>query len=329
MTKVRDVGILGTGHYVPDRVLSNADLEKMVDTTDEWIVSRTGIRERRIAAPEQATSDLAFEAGRRALADAGIDPKEVDLVIVATVTPDHLVPATSCIVQNRLGCVNAGAYDLEAACSGFVTSLANARALIACGVIRTALVIGAETMSRIVNYEDRGSCIIFGDAAGAMVLRAEAPRGRILDGSFGADGSGAFFMVVPAVGSRKPASLDVVNAKEHLLSMKGGETFKFAVQKFRDLVAEQCARLDVSPSDIKLVIPHQVNLRIIESALKKLDIDMDRIYVNLDRYGNSSAASVPMAFDQARREGRFKEGDLVSLVAFGAGLTWSSAMIRW
>jgi 3-oxoacyl-[acyl-carrier-protein] synthase-3 len=329
MTKVRDVGILGTGHYVPDRVLSNADLEKMVDTSDEWIVSRTGIRERRIAAPEQATSDLAFEAGRRALADAGVKPEEIDLIIVATVTPDHLVPATSCIVQHRLGCKNAGAYDLEAACSGFVTALANARALIACGVVRTALVIGAETMSRIINYQDRGSCIIFGDAAGAMVLQADAPRGRILDGSLGADGSGAFFMVVPAVGSRKPASIEAVQAKEHLLSMQGAETFKFAVQKFRDLVAEQCERLRITPAELKLVIPHQVNLRIIESALKKLDIDMDRIYINLDRFGNSSAASVPTAFDQARREGRFGPGDLVSLVAFGAGLTWSSAMIRW
>jgi 3-oxoacyl-[acyl-carrier-protein] synthase-3 len=329
MTTVREVGILGTGHYVPDRVLSNADLEKMVDTSDEWIVSRTGIRERRIAAPEQATSDLAYEAGRRALEDAGIAPTEVDLIVVATVTPDHLVPATSCIVQHRLGCVNAGAYDLEAACSGFVTAMANARALIACGVVRTALVIGAETMSRIVNYEDRGSCIIFGDAAGAMVLRADAPRGRILDGSLGADGSGAFFMVVPAVGSREQATVDGVRAKRHLLVMNGSETFKFAVQKFRDLVAEQCERLKISPSELSLVIPHQVNLRIIESALKKLDIGMDRIYVILDKYGNSSSASVPMAFDLARREGRIKEGDLVSLVAFGAGLTWSSAMIRW
>lgn len=329
MTSVRDVGILGTGSYVPERVLSNADLEKMVDTSDEWIVSRTGIRERRIAAPEQATSDLAFEAGRRALADAGVRPEEIDLVVVATVTPDHLVPATSCIVQHRLGCVNAGAYDLEAACSGFVTALANVRALIACGTVRRALVIGAETMSRIVNYEDRGSCIIFGDASGAMVLGADAPRGRILDGSMGADGSGAFFMVVPAVGSRSPASVEGVMRKDHLLVMKGAETFKFAVAKFRDLVAEQCARLKITPAELKLVIPHQVNLRIIESALKKLDIEMDRIFMNLDRYGNSSAASVPLAFDEARRQGRFGPGDLVSLVAFGAGLTWSSALIRW
>ncbi|HYC76944.1 MAG TPA: beta-ketoacyl-ACP synthase 3, partial [Planctomycetota bacterium] len=234
MKTLHDVGILGTGSYVPDRVLSNADLERMVDTSDEWIVTRTGITERRIAAPEQATSDLAYEAGRRALADAGVDPKEIDVVIVATVTPDHLVPATSCIVQHRLGCVNAGAFDLEAACSGFVTSMVNARALIGCGVAKKILVIGAETMSRIVNYEDRGSCIIFGDAAGAMVLGADAPRGRILDGTFGADGSGAYFMVVPAVGSRKPASEEVVRNREHLLFMKGGETFKFAVQKFRD-----------------------------------------------------------------------------------------------
>jgi 3-oxoacyl-[acyl-carrier-protein] synthase III len=329
VSTLREVGILGTGSYVPERVLSNADLERMVDTSDEWIVTRTGIKERRIAAPEQATSDLAFEAGRRALEDAGVAPTEIDLVVVATVTPDHLVPATSCIVQNRLGCVNSGAFDLGAACSGFVTSLTSVRALIAAGLVNKALVIGAETMSRIVNYEDRGSCIIFGDAAGAMVLGAEAPRGRILDGAMGADGSGAFFMVVPAVGSRKPATVEGVAAKEHLLVMKGGETFKFAVQKFRDLVAEQCARLKITPADLKLVIPHQVNLRIIESALKKLDIEMDRIYVNIQRFGNSSAASIPLAFDEARRAGRFGPGDLVSLVAFGAGLTWSSALLRW
>jgi 3-oxoacyl-[acyl-carrier-protein] synthase III len=329
MTMHRDVGILGTGSYVPDRVLTNADLEKMVDTSDEWIVTRTGIKERRIAAPEQATSDLAVEAGRRALADAGVLPEEVDLVTVATVTPDHLVPSTSCIVQHRLGCVNAAAFDLGAACSGFVTSLATVRALISCGTVKKALVIGAETMSRIVNYEDRSSCIIFGDAAGAMVLAPAAPRGRILDGDMGADGSGAYLMVVPAVGSRRPATVEGVQNKEHLLIMKGGETFKFAVQKFRDLVAEQCERMSLAPSEIKIVIPHQVNLRIIESALKKLDIGMDRIYINIQRFGNSSAASIPLAFDEARRAGRFGVGDLVSLVAFGAGLTWASALVRW
>jgi 3-oxoacyl-[acyl-carrier-protein] synthase III len=272
MTTLREVGILGTGSYVPDRVLTNADFERMVDTSDEWITTRTGIKERRIAAPDQATSDLAYEAAKRALDDAKLDPKEIDMIVVATVTPDHLVPSTACIIQHRLGCVNASAFDMEVACSGFVAALCTARAMISSRFVNKVLVVGAETMTRIVNYEDRGSCIIFGDAAGAAVISADAPRGRILDGYMGADGSGAFFMVVPAVGSRKPASVEAVQNKEHLLFMRGGETFKFAVQKFRDLVADQCSRLKIAPSEIALVVPHQVNMRIIESALKKLDI---------------------------------------------------------
>jgi 3-oxoacyl-[acyl-carrier-protein] synthase-3 len=328
-TQLRDVGILGTGAYVPDRVLSNADLEKLVDTSDEWIFTRTGMRERRIAAADQATSDLCIAAGRRALEDAKVAPGDVDLVIVATVTPDHLVPSTSCLVQRALGLVNAAAFDLNAACSGFVTALFNARWLVATGAFDRVLVIGAECMSRIVNYEDRTSCILFGDAAGAAVVAPFAGQGKILDGDLGADGTGAETMVVQAVGSRQPATVEGVQNKDHLLRMRGNEVFKFAVQKFRDLVREQLERTGFQPSDLALVIPHQVNFRIIESALKKLDINDDRIYINLDRYGNTSAGSVPLALDEARRLGRFKTGDLVSLVAFGAGLTWASALIRW
>ncbi len=329
MTMLREVGIHGTGAYAPERILSNADLEKMVDTSDEWIYSRTGMRERRIAAPNQATSDLCIAAAERAIADAGITPLDLDLIIVATVTPDHLVPSTSCIVQHKLGARNAAAFDLGAACSGFVTGLFVGKALVATGQRQRVLVIGAETMSRIVDYEDRSSCILFGDAAGAAVLGPYKGQGLILDGDIGADGAGGEAMVVPAVGSRKPASLEAVQNREHLLRMRGNEVFKFAVQKFRDLVAEQLARTGFKTSDLTLVIPHQVNLRIIDSALKKLEIEDSRIYINLDRYGNTSAGSVPLAFDEARRAGLFQSGALLSLVAFGAGLTWASALIRW
>jgi 3-oxoacyl-[acyl-carrier-protein] synthase-3 len=329
VTELREAGILGTGSYVPERILSNADLEKMVDTSDEWIFARTGMRERRIAAPSEATSDLCVAAARRAIEDAGVAPTDVDLVLVATVTPDHLVPSTSCLVQHRLGLVNAAAFDLNAACSGFVTGLATARALVASGQRRRVVVVGAECMSRIVDYEDRTSCILFGDAAGAVVVGPFAGQGRILDTDIGADGSGAETMIVPAVGSRQPATVEGVMARDHLLKMRGNEVFKFAVQKFRDLVREQLERTGCKPSDLALVIPHQVNIRIIDSALKKLDIDDDRIYINLARYGNTSAGSIPLALDEARRLGRFGSGDLLSFVAFGAGLTWASALVRW
>jgi 3-oxoacyl-[acyl-carrier-protein] synthase-3 len=329
VTQPRDVGILGTGSYVPERVLSNADLEKMVDTSDEWIFARTGMRERRIAAPDEATSDLCIAAGRRALEDARVRPEEIDLVIAATVTPDHCVPSTSCLIQRALGLTRAAAFDLNAACSGFVTALYVGRGLVANGQGNRVLVIGAECMSRIVDYEDRTSCILFGDAAGAVVLGPWQGQGKILDGEIGADGTGADTMIVPASGSRQQASIAGVQARDHLLKMRGNEVFKFAVQKFRDLVRDQLERTGLKPADLALVIPHQVNIRIIDAALKKLDINDDRIYINLDRYGNTSAGSVPLAFDEARRLGRIHSGDLVSLVAFGAGLTWASALIRW
>jgi 3-oxoacyl-[acyl-carrier-protein] synthase-3 len=329
VTNLREVGILGTGSFVPDRVLSNADLEKLVDTSDEWIFSRTGMRERRIVAPDQATSDLCIGAGRRALEDAKTAPADIDMIIVATVTPDYNVPSTSCLVQKALGAANSAAFDLNAACSGFVTGLFTARSLVASGARKRVLVIGAECMSRIVDYEDRTSCILFGDAAGAAVVGPFAGQGLILDGDIGADGTGAETMMVPQSGSRQTATVESVQRRDHLLKMRGNEVFKFAVQKFRDLVREQLERTGYKPSDLALVIPHQVNARIIDSALKKLDIDDGRIYINLERFGNTSAGSVPLALDEARRLGRFKSGDLVSLVAFGAGLTWASALVRW
>lgn len=326
---VRPAGILGTGHYVPEKVLSNTDLEKMVETSDEWIYSRTGMRERRIAAPEQATSDLCIEAGRRALENAGVSPEEIGLVIVATVTPDHLVPATAAITQHALGCVNAGAFDLEAACSGFVSGLSVAQAMVGNGTIDKALVIGGECMSRILDYEDRTSCILFGDGAGAAVVAADAPNGQILQSFLGADGSGAHTMRVMAGGSRRPCDHAAVQERMQYLEIKGNEVFKFAVSTFRSLLERQMRNFDFGPDDLGLVVPHQVNYRIIESALKKLDVPEEKIFMNLEKYGNTSGASVGIALDEAIREGRPKEGKYLSLIAFGAGLTWASALLRW
>jgi len=328
-TGQRPVGIFGTGHYEPERVLSNQDLEKIVDTTDEWIYSRTGMRERRIAAPDQATSDLCIEAGRRALEDAGVTPEEIGVVVVATVTPDHLVPATSAYVQHALGCVNAGVFDLEAACSGFVTGLSVAHGLIVNGTVDKALVIGGECMSRILDYEDRASCILFGDGAGAAVIGAGAPRGELLSSFIGADGAGANTMRVMAGGSRRPCDQAAVQEKLHFLDIKGNEVFKFAVSAFRRLLEKQMRDFDFGPDELGLVVPHQVNYRIIESALKKLEVPEERIFMNLEKYGNTSGASVGIALDEAIREGRPQEGKYLSLIAFGAGLTWASALLRW
>ena len=326
---LRPAGILGTGHYVPERVLSNFDLEKMVDTSDEWIYTRTGMRERRIAAPEQATSDLCIEAGRLALKNAKVDPKEIDLVIVATVSPDYSVPATACITQNALGCTNAGAFDVEAACSGFVTSLSVAGSMIQSGAADKILVIGAETMSRILDYEDRASCILFGDGAGAAVVGANAPDGELLSCFFGADGSGADTMCVFASGSRRPVDEAALKEGLNFLQIRGNEVFKFAVQTFRELLQRQIEEFNIQPDELGLVVPHQVNYRIIESALKKLEIPETKIFMNLEKYGNTSAASVGIALDEARQQGRIPKGKYLSLVAFGAGLTWSSALLRW
>ncbi len=326
---LRSVGILGTGSYVPERVLSNADLEKLVDTSDEWIFTRTGMRERRIAAPDQATSDLAIAAGRRAIEASGVDPKTITLIILATVTPDQPVPSAACFVQKALGLTNAACIDINAACPGFVTALSLGTGMVECGRAERALVIGAECMSRITDYEDRSSCILFGDGAGAVVLGADAPRGRVLTSFLCADGNGVETMYIRAGGSRKPASAATVDAREHKLRIKGNETYRFAVDKFRELVERQMREHSLTPDDFGLVIPHQVNYRIIESALRRIDIPEEKIFMNLEKYGNTSGASVGIALDEAHRAGRLVEGKYVSLLAFGAGLTWASVLLRW
>ena len=322
-------GLRGTGSAVPERILTNADLEKLVDTSDEWIVQRTGIRERRIVAEGQSTSDLCVAAGRQALEDAGLDPKDVDLIVIGTVTPDMHVPATACLVQQRLGCTRAAAFDLQAGCTGFVYALDVAANFVWSGSARNVLVIGAECLSRITNYTDRASCILFGDAAGAVVLSTDFRFGELRSVGIETDGSGYDVMYQTAGGSRTPVTADLLGQHAHQLVIRGREVYKFATNKMVELVRrEQAANPDLT---LGAVIPHQMNLRIIEAARERLELPEDRVYVNIMRYGNTSAASIPLALDEGRRNGFFKgrEGQLVVLCAFGAGLTWGSAGLRW
>ncbi len=330
LNTLRHVNITGTGRYVPEKVITNAYLEKIVDTNDEWIQQRTGIVERRMAAPDQATSDLCCEASKIAIADAGLKPTDIDQIIVATVTPDTIFPATACRLQDKLGCRQVPAFDLAAACSGFIYGLAVAHTTIAAGAANHILVVGAETLTRITDYTDRGTCILFGDGAGACVLSA-VPNSEpgIIDTHLASDGSGGDLMILPAGGSLHPASHETVDQKMHYTRLQGRAVYKNAISKIVLLVNESLERCNLTLDDIKLIIPHQMNARIIESAAKHLSIPIDKIFVNLNQYGNTSAATVPMAIDQAKREGKIQKGDLVCLVAFGGGMTWASALIRW
>ncbi len=329
MTNRISVGIAGTGSFVPARVVTNHDLEKLVDTSDEWIVQRTGIRRRHFAEEGQACSDLCFEAAQRALESADLSPEELDLVIVGTVSPDQLIPSTACFVQERLGATRAGAFDVNAACSGFLTSLHTAEAFISAGRARNALVIGAEVLSRFLDMEDRTSCIIFGDGAGAAVVRPleECGRGEILRTSLGADGSGAEFIHMKGGGSRLPATHETLEQGHQYIRLRGREVYRFAVTKMSDLIAEMAEGYDLD--DIGLVVPHQVNERIIQAAMDRLGWPMDKVFLNIAEYGNTSAATVPIALDEVVRAGRLEPGKLVILCAFGAGLTWGATLLRW
>ncbi len=320
--------IAGTGSYVPEKVLTNDDLAKMVDTNDEWIVQRTGIRERRVAAADEPTSALASQAAKRALEAANLEAKDLDLIVVATITPDMMTPAAACFVAHSLGLNRTPAVDLNAACSGFVYGLQFSAALIESGRYRNILLIGADKLSSITDYTDRASCILWGDGAGAAVLRRSTDGHRgLLFSELHADGGGWELINCP-VGSRNPVSEKMTSNGQHHLQMRGREVFKFAVTRLDELVDRALRKTNLSPDDIKLVVPHQSNLRIIDSALNRLGLDRDKAVINIDKYGNTSAASVPIALDEALRAGRAVEGDLVLVLAVGAGLTWGSALVR-
>lgn len=321
--------IIATGSYLPDKILTNSELEGRVDTTNEWIIERTGIKERRIAEASQATSDLAYEASKTALSNSGLKPKDIDIIIVATVTGDMPFPATACILQDKLGAKNAAAFDINAACSGFVYGLSVANAFIKSGSAVRVLVTGAEILSRATDWEDRTTCVLFGDGAGAVLLEAtEAERG-IISAKIHSDGGMWDLLNIPGGGSKYPASKETLKAKLHCIKMKGNETFKVAVRTLETLVIETLRDNNISPSQLSLLIPHQANLRIIQATAKRLNLPMEKVVVNLDRYGNTSAASIPIALDEAARSGRVKEGAYILLEAFGGGLTWAAALIKW
>jgi 3-oxoacyl-[acyl-carrier-protein] synthase-3 len=323
--------ILGTGAYAPARVLTNTELALTIDTSDEWIVSRSGIRERHIAAPGEMTSDMAVHAARLALADAKLQPADIDLLVIATITPDMPMPATACSVQHKLGLSTSTAcFDLNAACSGFIYALDTACAMIGSGRYRHALVIGVEKLSSIVDWTDRTTCVLFGDGAGAAVIGASPrPAVGLIGAKLGSYGDCVDLLCIPAGGSNTPASAASLASRDHFLKMKGKEVFKYAVRGMEEAARDILEQHGIAASQINLVIPHQANLRIIESIAQYLELPMERFFVNLDRYGNTSAASIPIALDEARRAGRINPGDLTLLVAFGAGLTYGSALIRW
>jgi len=325
--------IIGTGSYLPEKVLTNDDLSKMVDTSDEWITTRTGIKERHIAADDQATSDLASEAARRAMTAAGVTPEEIDLIVVATVTPDMFFPSTACFVQRKIGATNAVCFDISAACSGFLYALQVARHFLNAGSRTTALVIGAEKLSSLVNWEDRNTCVLFGDGAGAVVIRAvdadtDAP-GRVLSTVMGSDGNLSDLLKVPGGGSALPITPENAASRPNTIHMEGRETFKHAVTRMCQASEQALEMAGLTKADIAMVIPHQANARIITAIADRLGLPEEKTFVNVDKYGNTSAATIPVALDEAHRQGRIKRGDIVLLVAFGGGFTWASSVLRW
>ncbi|MCB1195144.1 ketoacyl-ACP synthase III [bacterium] len=329
MKQFSSIKIAGTGSFLPDKIVTNADLEKIVDTSDEWIVTRSGIKERRIAENGVTTSYMSSKAALRAIDAAGLKPSDIQMIIVATVTPDHLFPATACLVQEAIGANNAAAFDLSAACSGFVSALSVGSSFIESGLYDNVLIIGADTLSKITDWQDRSTCVLFGDGAGATVLRRSDKGSRILYQTMGSDGSGSDLLVVPAGGSGMPASEETVKNRDHFIKMKGNELFKWAVKKMKDLISDAIEATNISVDDIKYIVSHQVNIRIISAALKRLEIPLEKVEINLDKYGNTSSASVPIALDELVRRNVIKKGDKVLMVAFGSGLTWATFLIEW
>jgi 3-oxoacyl-[acyl-carrier-protein] synthase-3 len=326
--EVKHIGIIGTGAYLPEGVITNADLEKMVDTSDEWITTRTGIKERRIAGKGVATSDLAVNAARQALSNAKLPVELLELIIVATITPDMQFPSVSCLLQDKIGAKNAVCFDIAAACSGFIYGISIARGLVVTGTYRNVLVVGVEMLSSIVDWTDRNTCVLFGDGAGAAVV-SEVSDGGIISVYLGADGGLADLLKVPAGGSRMPSTHKTVDERLHYLKMNGNETFKFAVKLMSDAVLKVLSQCGLKSSDIDCLIPHQANGRIIESVAKRVGVPRTKVYLNIEKYGNMSSASTAVALYEAQKEGRIKKGDTVVLVAFGSGLTWGACVIKW
>ena len=324
---IQKAHIISTGSYLPEKVLSNSDLEKMVDTSDEWIFSRTGMKERRLAAADEPTSEMGFQAAKKAIEKAGIDVEEIELILFATLTPDYPFPSTACLIQARLGAFNAAAVDLQAACTGYIYALSQAKAYIESGMYRSILIVASEKLSSIVNYQDRATCVLFGDGAAACIVAAEGKGLFISDICLGADGRLAELLIIPAGGSKKPASIETVQANQHYLQMEGKELFKHAVRRM-EMAASRCLeRASLKKEQIKWLIPHQANMRIIEAIAKRFDMPMERVFLTLHKYGNTSASSIGIALDELLKEKCLEEGDNILLVAFGAGLTWGSIIL--
>jgi 3-oxoacyl-[acyl-carrier-protein] synthase-3 len=328
MADIKAVGITGIGMYVPKKILTNQDLEKMVDTSDEWITTRTGIKKRRIVSPGTPASTLATEAAERALEEAKLQPEDLELIIVATITPDMLFPSTACFVQAKIGAKNAAAFDIGAACSGFLYGLTSAKHFITSGMYKNALVIGVEVLSAVTDWTDRNTCVLFGDGAGAAVVQP-VNSGGIISSYLGSDGNLADLLYLPGGGSRHPASKDTIKERLHYIKMSGSEVFKSAVRLMADAATHAVCDANLTCKDISLLIPHQANIRIINSVRKRIGLPEDKVYMNVEKYGNVSAASTIMALCEAVKEKRVKKGDIVVLVAFGAGFTWGSVVIRW
>jgi 3-oxoacyl-[acyl-carrier-protein] synthase-3 len=329
MEKGYTASITGIGSFLPKKVLTNDDLTKMLDTTDEWITKRTGIKERRIVENGVTASDLAIEASLRALDDANVLPSEVDLIVAATITPDCLVPSTACFLQDKIGASNAGAFDILAACAGFVYALSIAKSFVASGAMKTVLVVGTECLSKITDYTDRSTCILFGDGAGAVIVQRGNGRREIITTHLGSDGSQAELLMLPAGGSKLPTSHETIESRSHYIRLKGKELFKVAINNMVDVITKTVAENNMKIEDIDLIIPHQSNIRIIEAAMDRLKLPRKKAYINIDRFGNTSSASIPIAIDEIDKGGMLNPGDSVLLVAFGGGLTWSSSIIKW
>ena len=329
MEKGYTASITGVGSFLPKKVLTNDDLSKMLDTTDEWITKRTGIKERRIVENEVTASDLAIEASLRALDDANILPSEIDLIVAATITPDCLVPSTACFIQEKIGAKNAGAFDLLAACSGFVYALSIAKGFVASGAMKTVLVVGTECLSKITDYTDRSTCILFGDGAGAVVVQRGNGKKEIVTTYLGSDGSQADLLTLPAGGSKLPASQATIESRSHYIQLKGKELFKTAINNMVYMITKAATENNMQVEDFDMIIPHQSNIRIIDAAMERLKQPKKKAYINIDRYGNTSAASIPIALDEIDKGDMLKPGDSVLLVAFGGGLTWGTAFIKW